>query len=330
MSSAAELASALAAVNPGETIQLAPGSYVGAFVATRKGTASQPITLTGPATAILQNDKSTGKNYGLYLNTADYWVLDGFTVANSQKGIVTDQSNFNVLKNLSVHDVEDEAVHFRQFSSDNTIQNSTIFNTGLVQPNYGEGVYLGSAKSNWATYTGNANTPDTSNRNKVLNNKIGPNVAAEGIDVKEGSSGGLIQGNTFDTTGISGQNSGDSAIDMKGDNYVVKGNTLTNTPAGPTNCTATTGWDNKNCLKDGFQSHLNTVNGITYGYNNTFSNNSFNLNTTVGTANYYAIPGGGGYGINIQSGSTGTIVCSDNTVTNAPVGLTNWTVTTCP
>jgi len=330
VASASQLVAALAAANPGDTIQLAAGTYVGPFVITRSGTAALPITLKGPAGAILQNDKSTGKNYGLYLSGASYWVLDGFTVSNSQKGIVTDASNFNVLQHLTVHDVEDEGVHFRSGSSDNTLQLSTIYNTGLVQPGYGEGVYLGSANSNWGTYTASATTPDLSNRNKVLNNHIGPNVAAEGVDVKEGTTGGLIQGNAFDTSGISGQNSGDSAIDMKGDRYVVDGNTVTNTPSGPTNCTATTGWDNKNCLKDGLQLHLNTVGGITYGFNNTFSKNTLNLNTTAGTAGYYALPGGGGYGINIASGATGTVVCTSNSVTNAPLGLSNWPTTGCP
>jgi len=330
VASAAQLVSALAAANPGDTIELAAGTYVGAFVITRSGTASQPITLKGPATAVLQNDKSTGKNYGLYLNGASYWVLDGFSVIRSQKGIVTDRSNFNVLQNLSVHDVEDEAVHFRSASSDNTLQHSAIYNTGLVQPEYGEAVYLGSAKSNWGTYTADANTPDLSNRNQVLNNTIGPNVAAEGVDVKEGTSGGLIRGNAFDTSGISGQNNGDSAIDMKGDQYTVDANTVVNTPAGPSNCTATTGWDNKNCLKDGFQLHLNTVNGITYGYNNIFSHNVFDLNTTAGAAGYYALPAGGGYGINVQSGATGTVVCTSNSATHAPAGLSNWTLSSCP
>jgi parallel beta-helix repeat protein len=330
VASASQLASALVTVNPGDTIELAAGTYTGAFVITRSGTASLPITLKGPATAILQNDKSTGKNYGLYLSGASYWVIDGLTVSNSQKGIVTDHSNFNVLQNLSVHDVEDEGVHFRSGSSDNTLQHSAIYNTGLVQPGYGEAVYLGSANSNWGVYTASAITPDPSNRNKVLSNTLGPNVAAEGVDVKEGTSGGLIQGNAFDTRGISGQNSGDSAIDMKGDDYVVDSNTVVNTPVGPTNCTATTGWDNKNCLKDGFQLHLNTVAGITYGYNNTFSKNAFNLNTTASTAGYYPLPSGGGYGINIQSGATGTVVCTNNSATIASAGLSNWALTSCP
>jgi hypothetical protein len=49
------------------------------------------------------------------------------------------------------------------------------------------------------------NSPDHSNRNQVLNNKIGPNVAAEEIDIKEGSCCGIIRGNTFDGAEMLGE-----------------------------------------------------------------------------------------------------------------------------
>jgi hypothetical protein len=326
VSTSAELVNALATVNAGETIVLAAGTYVGAFTATRTGTASNPITLRGPTNAVIQNNKSSGKNYGLYLSGVNYWILDGFTVNNSQKGIVTDQSNHNTLQNLTVYNVEDEAVHFRKFSSDNVIQNSKIYNTGLVQPQYGEGVYLGSAKSNWDKITGDKNTPDTSDRNKVLNNTIGPNVAAEGIDIKEGSKNGLIKGNTFIATGIKGQNSGDSVIDLKGDNYLVTENTVTNTPA-----------LSSNFMIDGFQLHENSVNGVSYGHNNVFSKNKINLNTTgpEGRPGYIALPAGKdqGNGITVWFRVNGTIICNNNVVTNAVAsrGVSNAPITAdCP
>jgi Periplasmic copper-binding protein (NosD) len=312
---------------PGQTIQLAPGTYVGAFVGKVSGTAAKPITLKGPANAILRNDKSTGKNYGVYLDTVNYWVLDGFTVNSSQKGIVTDRSNFNVLKNLTVHDVEDEGVHFRAFSSDNTLQNSRVYNTGRVQPQYGEGVYLGSAKSNWSNISNNQ--PDTSNRNKVLNNVLGPNVTAEGIDIKEGTREGLIQGNTFIGDGITGENFGDSVMDMKGDNYLVTGNQVNHTPTA-----------SSNNLVDAFQVHKNSVGGVQYGSNNVFSKNTFNLNTTgpAGRAGYIPLPtvdrsgqSGHGFGVQVASGVDGTVVCTNNSVTNAAPsgGLANVATTVC-
>lgn len=36
---------------------------------------------------------------------------------------------------------------------------------------------------------------------QIINNKIGPKVRSECIDVKENTVGGLIEGNTFDGSG---------------------------------------------------------------------------------------------------------------------------------
>jgi len=143
----------------------------------------------------------------------------GFSVAHSKKGIMLDSANHNLLENLDVHHIEDEAVHFRKDSSDNTLKSSTVSHTGLKQPAYGEGLYFGSAVSNWVD-----GKPDKSNRNKAIDNHFGPNIAAEAIDIKEGTEGGLIEGNTFDGTGMSGENSADSWVDVKGDDYTISNN----------------------------------------------------------------------------------------------------------
>ncbi|OUM40497.1 hypothetical protein CI784_13365 [Arthrobacter agilis] len=60
-----------------------------------------------------------------------------------------------------------EAVHFRTGSSDGGIRDSVIHDTGLKQPEYGEGIYLGSAKSNWT-----GGVPDRSDRITVSGNRI--------------------------------------------------------------------------------------------------------------------------------------------------------------
>jgi parallel beta-helix repeat protein len=328
VSNSAQLLSALSNAKPGQTIVLASGTYLGAFTSTASGTSAQPITLKGPKDAIVRNDKSTGKNYGLYLNTVNYWVIDGFTVNNSQKGIVLDASNFNILRNLTVHDVEDEAIHFRSSSSNNTLENSRVFNTGRVQPGFGEAVYIGSAKSNWSKY-GNTNGIDASHNNKILNNELGPNITAECIDVKEGTRNGLIQGNVMMGDGITEENFADSVVDMKGDNYLVTENMMRYTPTAQSNH-----------LLDGFQIHGNSVNGVSYGNDNVFSKNTFNLNTTgpEGSASYIPLllvdksgRAGHGYAVQVQSGLDGNVICTNNSVTNAAStgGLTNIATTVC-
>ncbi|TDD46054.1 hemagglutinin protein [Kribbella antibiotica] len=318
VSTAAQLQTALANAQPGQTIRLAAGQYHGSFVTQRPGTASAPITLTGPASAVLINDGPTGdapscpaptagwdSGYGLWLFGAPYWKLTGFTVQDSKKGIVLDNSHHVTIDGVSVHHTDEEGVHFRRSSADGVIKNSTVTDAGLVQKGYGEGVYIGSANSNWSCH-GNTGGVDKSDRVQVLDNHIGPNIAAEPIDVKEGTTGGIIRGNTFNGRGISGENSADSWIDVKGFKYVIENNTGTFSSPGT--------------FANGYETHnTSTTPSFPNGCGNIWRNNASNLG------------GAGNYAINISSVSKCTadpnIVYSSNTVQNAKSGLTNVPVT---
>lgn len=298
VSTSSQLNNALKNATAGQTIQLASGIYSGAFAATAIGTADAPIRLIGPADAILQSSSGTG--YGLRMTNAQYWTLDGFSVANAGKGIVLDGSSYNTLENLNIYNIGQEGVHFRSFSSYNTIQFSHIYNTGLTTPDFGEGVYIGSAKSNWGTYSGGL--ADASNYNSVISNLIGANVRAEGLDIKEGTMGGFVLNNIFDGSGISGANFADSVIDVKGSGYTINNNIVQNLA-------------HTAALIDGFQVHA--ISGVANsGLNNSFSGNSFDLYST-------------GYGINVQPGVKGNVVCNNNTATNAESGVANVALSAC-
>jgi hypothetical protein len=318
VATAAQLQAALANAAPGQTIRLAAGTYRGSFVTTKAGTAAKPITLSGPANAVLINDGPAGdapdcpaptagwdSGYGLWLSGAPYWRLAGFTVQESKKGIVADDSPHTVIDGVTVHHVDEEAIHFRRSSADSVLENSAISYTGLVQPGYGEGVYLGSANSNWGCH-GNSGGVDRGDRIQVLGNHIGPFVAAEAIDVKEGTFDGVIRGNTFDGRGVSGQNSADSWIDVKGIGYTIEGNTGTFAPPG----TFANGYENHN---------PSTSPSFANGCGNVWRDNRSDLG------------GAGAYAIKISSVSKcaddPNVVFASNTVTNAKSGLTNIPVT---
>jgi cellulose binding protein with CBM2 domain len=315
VSTAAQLGSAIAAVRPGQTIRLAAGTYNGAFLARTAGTASAPITVTGPASAVITNPDSAGSSggsctvpaagfdpgYGFWLYQAPYWRLTGFTVNNAIKGIIVDNSAHVTIDGVTVQNINAEGVHFRSSSPDGVLQNSTIRDTGKVQPEYGEGIYLGSANSNWSCY-GNTGGVDASDRVQVLNNRVGPGVAAEHVDVKEGTVGGVIRGNTWNGQGIAGQNSADSWLDVKGSNYVIENNTGTFSTPG--------------VFANGYETHNPTAGS---GCGNVWRNNRSDLG------------GVGAWAINVASTSKCAgnlnLVYASNTVTNAKSGLTNIAVT---
>lgn len=282
VSTAAELSAALSEVGAGDTIELADGTYDDQFVATASGTADAPITVTGSRDAVLDGGGDSG--YGFHLDGASSWTLRGFTITDSQKGVIGDGANGNLLDGLAVHHTGDEAVHFRCASSDNTIQNSEIFDTGVEQPQYGEGVYFGSAESNWDSCDGGGE--DHSDNNRAIGNTIGPDVRAEGADLKEGTTGGVVRDNVFDGTGMSGENYADSWVDAKGNDYLIVGN------------------QGSDALLDGFQTHQ-ILDG--WGENNVFDGNTADV-------------GADGYGFNIDTDgddALGNVVCSNNQVSNA-------------
>lgn len=276
-----ELTSALAAARPGQSIGLADGTYDGEFVASVSGTAARPIYLCGGVGAVLDGG-TTKTGYVFHLDHVSYWRIIGFTVRNGQKGVVTDATQHSVIGSLTISDIGEEGIHLRTGSSDNIIDFTTIMRTGLHRDKFGEGVYVGSAKSNWCTYTNCQ--PDPSDRNMIVRNHISQ-TAAESVDIKEGTVGGVLADNSFDGSDLSGA---DSWVDVKGNGWLVAGNTGTTSPA------------------DGFQTHV-IVPGD--GRDNVFTKNIANVD-------------GPGYGFHFSPVGINSLRC-DNTVAGAGNGLSN-------
>lgn len=291
VSTADQLRQALSAAQPGDIIVLADGRYAGRFVIARSGTPAETITLRGSRAAVLDGGATfTGRVLEL---RASYWRLDGFTITNGQKGLMALGAQHTVVGRLLVHRIGDEAIHFRDNSSDNTVQNSEVRDTGLRSPGFGEAIYLGQSVNNWT------DGPDRSDRNRVLNNRLGPNVTAEHLDIKEGTTGGEVRGNTFDGRGQSGTNSGESWINAKGNDYVIAGNT------------------GAAAFRSGYKTRV-LVAG--FGCGNQFAGNT-------GSVAPFQVAGWGFDIANSQCAGRLNVVYADNTVTGAALGMSNIALT---
>ncbi|MET9726620.1 right-handed parallel beta-helix repeat-containing protein [Streptomyces zaomyceticus] len=284
VSTAAQLKTALTNARPGDTIHLADGTYTGNFKATTPGTSSARITLTGSSRAVL----TAGGGYGLHLNGASYWTVKGITLTGGQKGIMADTADGVVIDGVTVHDLDMEGVHFRNSSKNGVLKNSRIYDTGNDGRGMGEGVYVGSA----------GNLADRSDNAQILNNVIGPDVGGESVDIKEGTTGARIVGNTFDGRGLTGANYDDSWVDVKGNGVLVEDNTGVNT------------------TNNGFETHTQQSG---WGCGTVFRGNRSNLTGATGSQRL---------AINVtnRSGSCPTTVYASNTVTGGN-GLTNIPVT---
>ncbi len=280
----AELEAALADAQPGDRITLTDAIYTGNFLAEGDATGEERISLCGSRGAVIDGGGWEHSGYALHL-LGDYWTVSGVTVTDAQKGVMADGVTGVVVDGIEVHTIGHEAVHFRSHSTDNVIQRSDIHDTGLDNEKFGEGVYLGTAVSNWERYT--EGEPDRSDRNQVLVNRIW-NTTSESLDIKEGTEGGLVVGNLFDGSLLSG---GDSWVDVKGNGYLLRGNV------------------GMNSTQDGFQTHV--IDNMEWGRANVFELNEANVN-------------GPGVGFYIhQPEGRGNVVRCDNVVTGAEGGVTN-------
>ncbi|MET1044136.1 MAG: right-handed parallel beta-helix repeat-containing protein [Microbacteriaceae bacterium] len=281
VSTAVQLHDALAAAQPGAVIELSDGVYQGNFVAATSGTAEAPIWLCGTAAAILDAG-GIKEGYVMHLDGAQHWNLVGFTVQNGQKGVMADGTVGSVIHGLTVTGIGDEAIHLRRFSTDSTVSGNTISTTGLRREKFGEGIYVGTAESNWCDIS--QCEPDRSDRNLIVGNIIS-DTSSEAIDIKEGTSGGTVAGNSFDGASITGA---DSWIDVKGNDWLIEANTGVNSP------------------QDGFQTH-EILDG--WGDRNTFRGNTATVN-------------GPGVGFALTPANENVLECT-NSATAAAAGMSN-------
>lgn len=227
VTSTAELTAALSSVKAGDEIVLKEGVYESdpnngrwrPFEANASGTAEQPIILRSedpenPATICCNTTES---KCALYI-TGSYWEIRDLKVCNAAKGIFLAQSEHSVISGCEVFNIGDEAIHIIDNSSYNLVENCKVHDTGKLNPKYGEGVYIGSAKN--ATDYG-----FECHYNTVRGCEFGPNVAADHVDIKEFTYGNLVEYCTFDGTGIQGENGGNSFVEIKGNHAVVRYNT---------------------------------------------------------------------------------------------------------
>ena len=223
----AELQSALENVQAGDEIILQPGIYQAdtasnrwkAFPAEASGTAEQHIIIRSadPENPAVISGNSTKSKCALYI-TGSFWEIRNLKITEACKGIFLAKSEYSIISGCELYDIGDEAIHIIDNSSHNLVEYCFIHDTGKETPKYGEGVYIGSAKN--ATDYG-----FECHFNTVRGCRFGPNITADHVDIKEFTRGNLVEYCTFDGTGISGENGGDSFVEIKGNDTIVRYNT---------------------------------------------------------------------------------------------------------
>lgn len=276
---------AVDAAQSGQSIYLMPGSYLQDVVSRRDGTSSAPIKIAGPQEAVIKG----GGNPRVIEINHDYITLTGFTIdglygSSSSKSGYRDMLIYAVgkeskngvvgmrLLNMTLKNAGGECVRMKYFARNNEIAYNTITNCGVQDFKFnaggknGEGIYIGTAPEQ--LYKNPTSDLDGSNDNHIHNNVINTQ-GNEGVDIKEGSTGNIVEYNT-----ISGQKDPESGgLDSRGDGNIFRFNEV----SGSAGAGVRLGGD--------------TYNGVQYGKNNDVYGNKI-YDNSYGPVKVQALPQG--------------------------------------
>ncbi len=203
---------------PGATIQVAAGTY-------------QAVTIQGRADLRIVGQPGTSVSDGRYERSAAVAIIDsqrisieGLTLSRSLWGVKVEGSSSISLLRLKVADTGQEAVHVHRYSSDVTIADSHISDTGNrggQYAHYGEGIYIG---------TGSGLNDDDTHDIRILRNTIS-GTTSEAIDIKQSVYDVRIEGNLIHD--INTNTSGAVVVGIgvrsyRDPNVLIRGNILWN------------------------------------------------------------------------------------------------------
>lgn len=201
------------AAQPGDTINLAAGTYMQDVLTKRNGTKDAPITVTGPATAIIQG----GGNGRIFEVNHDYLVLNGFTIDGQYSpgayrdkllyvhGIETRDGVTGLkVQHLTLRNAGGECMRLRYFVQQSEISDTVVGPCG--RDDFPNGVYGGGAKNGEGIYVGTAPEqrgdgknptadPDLTTDNWIHDNTFNTQ-GNECVDIKEAATRNLVEHNT--------------------------------------------------------------------------------------------------------------------------------------
>jgi hypothetical protein len=188
----ASVQEALAEAQPGDTVRIGPGTYVGEVRSVRSGSAAAPIRLLGEDAHIV----GEGADHVVEL-THDYLELSGLEISDGGKLIYAIGASHTRVVSNWLHDAEGECVRFKYFSVANEIAHNRIERCGLVDfdleadSKNGEAIYIGTAPEQLSDNP--SEEPDASDRNWIHHNTMV--VPAECVDIKEQARANLVEHN---------------------------------------------------------------------------------------------------------------------------------------
>jgi Protein of unknown function (DUF1565) len=231
---------ALEVAQPGDVVHLQKGEYKQDFKSVRDGQADKPIRVVGEAGAVINGG---GEPRVIQINH-DFHVLEGFTVdgkfaAEERKESYRDKLLYVIgrapgrgvtglkVLNMTFTNAGGECIRLRYQVTKSEIANSRIGRCGVHDFAFndggknGEGIYIGSAPEQLGKNGAPDSQVDHSNDNWIHDNTFNTQ-GNECVDIKEGSSGNIVENNS-----CTGQKDEESAgFDSRGERNVFRNNVV--------------------------------------------------------------------------------------------------------
>jgi hypothetical protein len=297
---------------PGDTINLASGTYEQDIITKRDGTSSAPITITGPASAVVKGNVASR----VFEINHSFIHVNGFTIdglhgsASSSAGyrdkLIYVQGKLArapggpaaidglKITAMTLRNAGGECMRLRYFVKNSEIANNTITLCGVYDFKFngggknGEAIYIGTSNNQWADGKNPNANPDESTHNWVHHNTL-DTQGNECVDLKEGTSNNLMEWND-----CSGQKDPDSGgMDSRGDRNVFRHNTITGS------------------VGAGVRLGGATVNGRVYGVDNDVYGNTL-INNQYGAIKVMVCPQRTICGNSLSGNGTGVGSCGGN------------------
>ncbi|MDD5084028.1 MAG: right-handed parallel beta-helix repeat-containing protein [Candidatus Moranbacteria bacterium] len=224
---------------PGDGLILADGTYFQDFMSVRDGTKERPIIIKGSEKAVVHGSGERDKIAEIHHS---YIVLNGFSIdgrggdGSKEKqyrdkliyaeGFEADHG-ITGLRILDMHlmNAGGECVRIKHFAKQNEIAYNTITRCGAYDFLFdaggknGEGIYIGTAPEQVQKGKDGSRSVDASDDNWIHDNTI-DTQGNECVDIKEGSSGNLVENNSC--TGQKDKESG--GLDSRGNGNTFRKN----------------------------------------------------------------------------------------------------------
>ena len=223
---------------PGDVVELAAGVYLQDVASKRDGAPGAPITIRGPAGAIV---KGAGESR-IFEIRHSYLTLEGFTIDGlwgspaQQQGyrekllyVVGRKPRDGVtglkVLHMTFKNAGGECLRMRYFAQHNEIAYSSFVGCGVHDFKFhagkrnGEAIYIGTAPEQRANGVNPTADPDQSSDNWVHHNTF-DTQGNECVDIKEASSGNVVEYNSC--TGQQDPNSG--GFDARGSRNIFRHN----------------------------------------------------------------------------------------------------------